>query len=74
MDRQGIIRGKCLLEDCGCSQYELPADSETHCCSYCGDYPTKHLIVQTAESEKFDDKEPEGEIHKYSYICNLHIA
>jgi hypothetical protein len=46
MDRRGILRGKCLLEACGCSQYELPADSETHCCSYCGDYPAKHLIVQ----------------------------
>jgi hypothetical protein len=42
-------------------QYELPTDSETHLCSYCGDPPTKHLIAQTAESEK-DDKEPEGEI------------
>ena len=73
MDRRGILRGKCLLEDCDCSQYELPPDSETHLCSYCGDPPAKHLIVQTAESEK-DDKEPEGEIHKYSYICNLHIA
>lgn len=73
MDRRGILRGKCLLEDCDCSKYELPADSETHLCSYCGDPPAKHLIVQTAESEK-DDKEPEGEIHKYSYICNLHIA
>ena len=73
MDRRGIHRGKCLLEDCDCSQYDLPADSTTHLCSYCGDPPTKHLIVHTAESEK-DDKEHEGEIHKYSYICNLHIA
>ena len=61
MDRRGIHRGKCLLEECDCSQYELPTDSETHVCSYCGVPPTKHLTVQSAESEK-DDKEPEGEI------------
>jgi hypothetical protein len=73
MDKRGNLRGKCLRDDCDCSHYELPADSGTHSCLYCGDLPTKHLIVQTAESEK-DDKEPEGEIHKYSYICNLHIA
>jgi hypothetical protein len=73
MDKRGNLRGKCLRDDCDCSHYELPADSGTHSCLYCGDLPTKHLIVQTAESEK-DDKGPEGEIHKYSYICNLHIA
>ena len=72
MDKRGILRGKCSLKDCDCSQYEFSADNGTQSCSYCGDTPAKHLIVQTAESEK-DDKELEGEIHKYCYICNLHI-
>ena len=73
MDRRGILRGKCLLEDCDCSQYELPVDSEIHLYSYCGDPPAKHLIVQTAESEKDDKNLKVKYINILIFaICTLH--
>lgn len=40
LDARGIKRGKCLQDDCDCSEYEKP--EKEHACSYCSHLAPQH--------------------------------
>lgn len=65
MDRRGVHRGKCLVDNCECSQYELPPDPDSHLCSYCGDPPAKHSTHVSNTITESNDEQPEVNICKY---------
>ena len=42
-DNRLIERGKCKVQDCDCEEFELNDDTS---CTYCGDPPGKHQVIQ----------------------------
>ena len=43
VDREDVIRGPCLVDNCDCEEFEL--DEKSQFCGYCNDAPTKHKRI-----------------------------
>ena len=46
-DKRGIIRAKCMILGCECTEYVKPEDSTGLRCDYCDHAPTKHAKTVT---------------------------
>ena len=63
-DKQGIIRGKCMIPGCECNEYMAPQDTQSVRCGYCDHAPVKHLKMiklgacSCGECDSYESEDP----------------